>query len=108
MEKMTLNGCTNEELIEKMNGRILPGLPEEFDKNYVIDVAAIRDEVLALFRRSHYIIWHRPNYMLPGYTRHKITINPHQKGGMDAAKEEEVAITFGEFLALFENAETKA
>ena len=101
-----LNGCTNEKTIQKMSDCTLPALPVEFDKDYVIEIAAIQEEAYALFRRSGYTLWHRPNVCLQGYTRKKIIVNPYRKRGTDAVKEGAFAISFSEFLTLFENAET--
>lgn len=87
------------------NENVLPPLPVEFHKGYVVDVDTIRNEACALFRRSGYTLWHRPNVCLQGYTRKRIIVNPYEKSGTDAAKEDAPYISFAEFLKLFDIAE---
>ena len=99
-------GKENERMVSNEN--VLPPLPVEFHKDYVVDVDTIRDEAYALFRRSGYTLWHRPNICLQGYTRKRIIVNPYEKSGTDAAKEGAPYISFDEFLKLFEIAETNS
>lgn len=43
--------------------RILPQLPDEFDKEYVVDVDTMTDRSFSLLRRSGYVILHRPYFL---------------------------------------------
>ena len=79
--------------------RILPGLPEEYDRNYVVDSDTVDCRLLD---DSGYTILHRPYFAMMGSTHEKWQLNPHTKGGVDAAKTDEKSISFNDYLALFE------
>lgn len=83
--------------------RILPQLPDEFNKEYVVDVDTMTDRSFSLLRRSGYVILHRPYFAMCGSTHKKYTLNPHTKQGVNAAKVDSASISFCEFLELFEN-----
>ena len=83
--------------------KTLPQLPDEFDKEYVVDVDTMTDRSFSLLRRSGYVILHRPYFAMCGSTHKKYTLNPHTKQGVDAAEAGRAAISFCEFLELFEN-----
>lgn len=80
--------------------RILPNLTEEFDRNYVVDADTVDANLL---HRSGYRMLHRPYFAMMNSTHSKITLNPHTKEGVDAAKDDEPSISFAEFLKLFDN-----
>ena len=77
--------------------RVLPSLPKEYDRNYVVDSVN-----WALLERFGYTILHRPYFAMRGSTHEKWTLNPHTQIGIDAAKDEETAISFKEYLKLFD------
>ena len=79
--------------------RILPSLSEEFDRDFVVDKDSIDGVLLA---NSGYWITHRPYFAMKGFTHTKYTLNPHTKIGRDAARCDETAISFQEYLELFE------
>lgn len=80
--------------------RILPNLNEKFDRNYVVDADTVDANLL---HRSGYRMLHRPYFAMMGSTHSKITLNPHTKEGVDAAKNDEPSISFAEFLELFDD-----
>lgn len=82
--------------------RILPNLNEEFDRNYVVDADTVDANLL---HRSGYRMLHRPYFAMKGSTHSKITLNPHTKEGVDAAKDDEPSTSFAELLELFDNEE---
>lgn len=88
-------------LAEMTGRRILPALPEEYNRYYTVDAANMTDDDYELLEISGYELLHRPYFAMKGHTHGKITLNPHTKYGSDAAREEEPAITFNEFLKLF-------
>lgn len=85
-----------------LEDRILPALPEAFNRDYCIVAADDIDYKLLI--RSGYMILHKPAFSMKGYTRDKITLNPCKKRGIDAGAVDRDAITFQEFLKLFEDA----
>ena len=85
--------------------RILPKLPEEYDKNYVVDVDTIDGKILY---DSGYVLLHRPYFAMRGSTHSKYQLNPHTRRGVDAAKVDDPSISFVEFLKLFEESEAEA
>lgn len=82
--------------------RTLPKLPEEFNRNYVVQADTIDRTLL---KDSGYSVLHRPYFAMKGSTHDNWMLNPHTRSGVDAAKKDEPAISFDEFLALFETAE---
>lgn len=85
-------------LSKLFNYRILPSLPEEYNKDYVIEGGVD----YTLLKHSEYSMWHRPYFAMPGSTHKRITLNPHTKYGLDAGKVDAEAISFQEFLKLFD------
>ena len=86
--------------LERMLGkRILPSLSEDYNRNYVVDSDTIN---LRLLDDSGYTVLHRPYFAMMGSTHEKWQLNPHTKGGVDAAKTEEESISFSDYLKLFE------
>ena len=92
-------------LAEMTGLRILPPLPEAYNKSYVIEAASIRKDSYELLARSGYQFFHTPNFGMMGKTRNNHTFNPHTKNGVDAARADREAISFGEFLKLYEEAD---
>ena len=90
-------------LAEMLGVRILPPLPEEFDREYVVDVSTITPQSFELLKRSGYKIWHRPCFAMKGSTHEKCTFNPHAKTVIDAAKTDSPSISFDDYLGLFED-----
>ena len=86
-------------LSEYFGIRILPSLPEEYNKDYYIDADTID---WALLYQSGYSFQHRPYFAMKGSTHEKITVNPHFKRGTDAAKISAESISFQKFLELFD------
>ena len=99
-------GITSREeniALEKVFGkRILPNLSKSFDKVYIIDSKTLD---YSLLDRSGYRMIHCPTFSMAGKTHEKISVNPHAKSAVDAAKVDELAISFSEFLKLFDNEE---
>ena len=88
-------------LLERMLGiRVLPALPEEYDKNYVIYSDTIDTRILD---HSGYRILHRPYFGMMNSTHDKWQLNPHTKTGVDAAEEGAEAMDFKDFLELFDS-----
>ena len=103
--KLFYNAATAQDcrrLTEHTGTRVLPKLPEKYDRDY----AVTKDSAsLELLRCSGYRILHRPYFAMMNQTHKNITLNPHTKTGVDAAPAGEEPITFDEFLKLFEEAE---
>ena len=89
-----------EKILKK---RVLPSLSKEYNKNYVIDPGTVDFDMIS---RSGYTILHRPYFAMMNYTHSKYQLNPHTKFGVDAAKKDDSAISFNEFLAMFDVKET--
>ncbi|GEM_PF-5860207 len=87
-----------EELSEQDGQMRLPKLSEEYNRDYAVIADGIDK---ALLHRSGYRFCHRPVFGMQNCTRANISINPYTKQCIDAAKVEAKAITFDEFLALF-------
>ncbi len=94
-------------LSEKTGLRILPLLPKDYDKSYVVEAIDENEnsEFLELLHHSGYKILHRPYFAMMNSTHKNISLNPHTKTGVDAAEQDAEAITFDEFLALFDEYE---
>ena len=90
---------------EKTGVRILPSLTEKYDRNYVISVESTLYKDYKLLIDSGYSIAHRPYFAMMGHTHYKYQLNPHTKSGVDAAEQDAEAITFDEFLVLFDEYE---
>ena len=84
---------------DNIGARILPSLPKEYDKPYSVEARTIDYDLLS---RSGYRIMHRPGFAMRGSTHNACTLNPHTKGGVDAAKFDIPMITFEEYLKLFD------
>ena len=85
--------------------RILPSLPEEYDRNYIVEAEGVDFELLG---HSGYKVWHRPYFAMAGSTHSKYTLNPHTKQGVDAVKMNDLnngaeVLTFQEYLQLFDS-----
>lgn len=95
--------------IENLTGkRILPPLPEEYDRDFIVDAGTIDEEIKALLVDSGYRIVHRPYFSMEGSTHKKWELNPHRKSVVDAAPVDAEAIPFYEFEALFDEMKYKA
>ena len=92
-------------LSELLGFRLLPPLPPEFDKDYVVDSGTVTEEYRKLLVRSNYTILHTPYFGMMGKTHAKWTINPHRRFGGDATTPDREAISFDDFLALFDTPE---
>ncbi len=88
---------------EKLGIQILPPLPDEFDKGYAVDADTLTDESKKVLRQSGYRFMHVPYFSMYGKTHQKYTINPHEKSLIDSAGIDSEAISFDDFLKLFEN-----
>jgi len=88
-----------EWLSEKYGTRVLPRLPEEYDKTFIVDKNTIDIPILDC---SEYVILHRPYFAMEGYTHKAWGLNPCQKTGSDSVKQGEPSISFEEFLSMFE------
>ena len=88
------------EYLSKLLGcRVLPALSEEYDKDYYVGTGGLD---FTLLYRSGYRMLHRPNFGMMGSTREGYTLNPHRKTGVDAVPAGAGAISFGEYLKLFD------
>ena len=88
------------ELLEKIDGiKRLPKLPEQFNKEYVVNYD---DKIKWIFRASRFELLHRPNFAMKDCTRQSVTVNPHTKRGVDAAKIDAPSLTVEEFLKIYE------
>ena len=108
--KLYYNIETGEDCLwisEHLGVRILPKLPEEYNRTYVVDVNSISGPDFALLDNSGYQIWHRPYFAMRGCTHSKYGFNPHTKYAIDAAKVDSEAIIFEDYLKLFENGTVK-
>ncbi|MBS7262665.1 MAG: hypothetical protein KIG36_03540 [Eubacteriales bacterium] len=85
-------------LSKLLGHRILPSLPEEYNKDYVIESGGVDYKLL---HHSGYDMRHRPYFAMQGSTHSRITLNPHTKYGIDAGKIDAEAISFQEYLKLF-------
>lgn len=88
-------------LSERFGWRLLPQLPEDFNRDYYVDADTIDREDCLLLYRSGYGILHRPYFAMKGSTHKMFTLNPHKKSGVDAAPVGAEAITFREYLGMF-------
>ena len=91
-----------EVLVRLPGGRVLPPLPEEFDRYYTVNADNIDRDLL---RRSGYRILHRPGFAMRGNTYRKWQLNPSRRLGLDFAADNAPALDFAEFLGLFERGE---
>ncbi len=85
--------------------RILPALPEEYNRNYIVECEGVDFELLG---HSGYRVWHRPYFAMYGSTHSYYTLNPHTKQGLDAVKLADLkngtnVLTFEEYLELFDH-----
>ena len=78
--------------------RILPSLPEKYNRYYVVDKASIQVDMLT---KSEYKIAHRPYFGLNGNTPDKWQLNPCTKEGIDCGPAEAETMSFENYLALF-------
>lgn len=88
------------ELLEKIDGiKRLPKLPEQFNKEYVVNYD---DRIKQSFWASRFDFSHRPNFAMKDCTRQSVTVNPHTKRGVDAANNNAPSLTVEEFLKIYE------
>lgn len=87
-----------EWLSDRLGARILPSLPESFDKDYIVE---IDDQYIRLLKQSGYSVMHTPYFSMRGKTHSKWSLNPHKKNGIDAARVDSDAISFAAFLDMF-------
>ncbi len=80
--------------------KILPPLPEEYNRYYIVDTDTVDTTLL---HRSGYTILHRPYFSMHNSTHKKWMLNPHTKEGVDAAADDAGSMAFSDFLELFEN-----
>lgn len=80
--------------------RILPELPEEYNKNYIV---SCKDIDTGLLRRSGYVIRHRPYFAMFDSTHEAWQLNPYSKLGVDAAADDQTPISFKDYLKMFED-----
>ncbi len=88
--------------LSKITGeKILPPLPEEYDKMFYIDGSTVSSKLLY---NSGYSIWHRP-CMGMGHeaTYTKWRLNPHTKIGGDTAPRDAETISFDEYVKMIES-----
>ena len=96
------NAETNEDIDrirEKAGCEILPKLDESHNIDYIVN--NITDENVKILEASGYRMIHRPHFAMRGSTHSKWILNPYNKSGVDAAKDDDNAISFHEFLNLF-------
>jgi len=79
--------------------KILPPLPEKYNRYYVVDKASIQVDMLT---KSEYKIAHRPYFGLNGNTPDKWQLNPCTKEGIDCGPAEAETMSFENYLALFD------
>ena len=89
-------------LSECFGWKILPQLPEAFDRDYCVEAGTIGDSDDLLLRHSGYRILHKPYFSMKGFTHKAFTLNPHKKSGVDAAPDLAPAIPFPEYPKLLE------
>jgi hypothetical protein len=77
---------------------ILPPLSEEYNRNYPVYSETIEKDLL---KRSGYQIYHTPNISMQGNTRRIWMLNPHTKTGIDSGPSDSEAMTYDEFMELF-------
>lgn len=80
---------------------VLPILSERYDIDYVVDAKTITEEDHIMLEREYRIL-HRPYFAMKGYTHSKYKLNPHTKTGVDAVPVETEAITFTEYMKLYQ------
>ena len=87
---------------EHFRRRILPELPEEYNKDYIV---SCKDMDIGLLRRSGYVIRHRLYFAMMNSTHAAWQLNPYSKLGVDAAPDDQTPISFKEYLKMFEDIE---
>ena len=88
--------------MQRFRRRVLPELPEEYNKDYIV---SCRDIKVGLLRRSGYVIRHRPYFAMSNSTHAAWQLNPCTKRGIDAAPDDQTPISFKEYLKMFEDQE---
>ena len=88
-------------LAKKLGLKILPQLSSEFNKDYVVDATTIKKSLL---KRSGYKILHNSwaSMLTNQYTVLNWKLNPYSKYAETKAEKELPAISFDEYLKLFE------
>ena len=103
--KLFYNAATDEDcrrLTELTGKRVLPKLPEKYNRRYAVTKDSVSYELLG---NSGYGLGHWPCFAMMNRTYKNVTLNPHTRTGGDSAPADEEPITFDEFLKLFEEAE---
>jgi len=102
--KLWSGAATDEDcdfIHERTGLTILHSLPEEFNKDYAVDIDTLTEEYKDVLKWSGYSIAHRPYFAMQGSTKSAWTLNPHTKKGVDAARENLEIISFDDYLDLF-------
>ncbi|MBR6873881.1 MAG: hypothetical protein IKN17_10290 [Ruminococcus sp.] len=112
LEMKLLNNTADREeckrLSELLGEYIIPPISEIIGTDKDGDLIAKEYTVIAetidrdMLDRSGYNIWHRPYFAMPGSTHENWTIVPTNRYVLDAAKKDKEAISFQEFLKLFD------
>lgn len=89
-------------IMKLFHRRVLPELPEEYNKDYIV---SCKDIDVGLLRRSGYVIRHRPYFATFNSTHEAWQLNPYSKLGVDAAPDDQTPISFKEYLKMFEDQE---
>ena len=90
-----------KKLSKLLGARVLPSLPEEFDRYYYVDSDSVGAKDTSLLTRSGYRILHRPYFAMMKSTHKIISLNPHTRQGVDAGPADAGTISFRDYLALF-------
>ncbi|MGN0709396.1 MAG: hypothetical protein ACI4LM_04050 [Anaerovoracaceae bacterium] len=101
--KRTATAEECEKLSAMLNKRILPPLPEEYARFYVVDPDTITGSDYVLLSDSGYVFGHLPYFSMKGKTHSKYQINPVSKSMLDAAPEDAEAIPFSEYMKMFDD-----
>ena len=67
-----------KKFLELFKRRVLPALPEEYDKIYYVDSSTVKPAIL---HRSGYKIFHRPYFAMKNSTHGIWQLNPHKNTG---------------------------
>jgi len=86
------------ELEKLTHKRILPCLPDKYNKSYAVIEKTINHQLL---KDSGYKYIHQPYFSMNGSTHSCYSLNPYTKTVIDAAKVTKEYITFDDYLELF-------
>lgn len=87
-------------LEEELGVRVLPPLPVENNRDYIVLSENVDTKLL---ENSGYEILHRPYFAMKGYTHGKWRINPYSKRCVDAARADDKGVPFTDFMELFDS-----